>query len=118
VFAPDLAAADSLGAIARAFDEGVPADMVPTWRRFQPYKGRQRSTRRTPPSSSAAMARSRRSSTCWPVAPDRIVALVGQSEVGKSSLARAGVMARLKSQLWPGPTSSWPAALKDNRQPS
>ncbi len=47
--------------------------------------------------------------------PDRIVTLIGDSGVGKSSLARAGVLARLKSQLWPLETGGWPAGLRDSR---
>jgi hypothetical protein len=48
--------------------------------------------------------------------PDRIIALMGQSGVGKSSLARADVVARLKSQAWPQAAGNWLAGrLRDSR---
>jgi hypothetical protein len=33
----------------------------------------------------------------------------------KSSVAQAGVLAALRSQLWPGGHGSWPAELADSR---
>src|SRR5207248_896210 len=40
----------------------------------------------------------------------RLTVLLGNSGVGKSSLAQAGVLAALKRQAWPdsGTTSAWP----------
>ena len=52
-------------------------------------------------------------------APDRLPVLIGNSGVGKSSLAQAGVLAALKRQAWPeeaGGPSAWPAAFQDSRQ--
>jgi formylglycine-generating enzyme required for sulfatase activity len=51
-------------------------------------------------------------------APDKLPVLLGNSGVGKSSLAHAGVLAALKRQAWPegaGATAEWPHALKDSR---
>jgi tetratricopeptide (TPR) repeat protein len=47
--------------------------------------------------------------------PDRIITLLGQSGVGKSSLSRAGIIARLKSQTWPLAGEAWPLTLSDSR---
>jgi hypothetical protein len=51
--------------------------------------------------------------------PDRLPVLIGNSGVGKSSLAKAGALAALKRQAWPeqvdGP-NEWPAVFKDSRQ--
>jgi hypothetical protein len=47
--------------------------------------------------------------------PDRLIALIGNSGVGKSSLAQAGVIGSLKRQRWPGGDQTWPAALRDSR---
>jgi hypothetical protein len=47
--------------------------------------------------------------------PGRLIALIGSSGVGKSSLVAAGVMASLKRQRWPGGDRPWPAALADSR---
>jgi hypothetical protein len=45
----------------------------------------------------------------------RLIALVGNSGVGKSSLVQAGVIGSLKRQRWPNGQDSWPDALKDSR---
>src|SRR5262249_21109957 len=44
-----------------------------------------------------------------------VLALIGNSGVGKSSLMQAGVIASLKRQLWPGTSIGWPKALEDSR---
>src|ERR1700730_564498 len=52
-------------------------------------------------------------------APDRVPLLIGNSGVGKSSLAQAGVLAALKRQAWPEEArtpNSWPAAFHESRQ--
>jgi tetratricopeptide (TPR) repeat protein len=51
-------------------------------------------------------------------APDRIPVLLGNSGVGKSSLAQAGVLASLKRQAWPDSAGAagWPDALRDSRR--
>ena len=46
-------------------------------------------------------ARPSRCSRCSPQAPNRLPVLLGNSGVGKSSLAQAGVLAALKRQAWP-----------------
>jgi formylglycine-generating enzyme required for sulfatase activity len=51
-------------------------------------------------------------------APDRLPVLLGNSGVGKSSLAQAGVLAAFKRQAWPERASTpgaWPAAFRDSR---
>ena len=45
--------------------------------------------------------------------------LIGNSGVGKSSLAQAGILGALKRQAWPeavGQTAPWPAAFHDSRR--
>jgi hypothetical protein len=52
-------------------------------------------------------------------APDRLPVLIGNSGVGKSSLAQAGVLAALKRQAWPaeaGAPSAWPPVFQNSRQ--
>jgi formylglycine-generating enzyme required for sulfatase activity len=49
---------------------------------------------------------------------DRLPVLLGNSGVGKSSLAQAGVMAALKRQAWPEGTNTapeWPHAFQESR---
>jgi formylglycine-generating enzyme required for sulfatase activity len=51
--------------------------------------------------------------------PDRLPILLGNSGVGKSSLAQAGVLAALKRQAWPEDArapSAWPQSFHDSRQ--
>ena len=48
-------------------------------------------------------------------ASGRLMALIGNSGVGKSSLAQAGVIGSLKRQRWPGGQRSWPEALSHSR---
>ena len=48
-------------------------------------------------------------------APDRLPVLLGNSGVGKSSLAQAGVLAALKRQAWPeegGAPNAWPQVFR------
>jgi formylglycine-generating enzyme required for sulfatase activity len=52
-------------------------------------------------------------------APDRLPVLLGNSGVGKSSLAQAGVLAALKRQAWPECTDGapeWPHAFQEGRR--
>jgi hypothetical protein len=53
-------------------------------------------------------------------ARDRLPVLLGNSGVGKSSLAKAGVMAALKRQAWPEEADAsggaWPEAFKESRR--
>jgi hypothetical protein len=50
--------------------------------------------------------------------PDKLPVLLGNSGVGKSSVAQAGVQAALKRQAWPENadiTSEWPHAFRESR---
>jgi len=47
--------------------------------------------------------------------PNEVLMLVGSSGVGKSSVAQAGVIAALRSRLWPGELDHpWPTSLEDS----
>src|SRR5262249_53729870 len=48
-------------------------------------------------------------------APGRLPVLIGNSGVGKSSLAQAGVLAALKRQAWPehGRANAWPPVFQN-----
>src|SRR5215475_8069267 len=53
------------------------------------------------------------------VAADRLPVLLGNSGVGKSSLAQAGVLAALKRQVWPEGVDTapeWPHAFQESRR--
>jgi WD40 repeat protein len=51
--------------------------------------------------------------------PDKLPVLLGNSGVGKSSLAQAGILAAITRQGWPeadGSSEPWPAAFSDSRR--
>ena len=51
--------------------------------------------------------------------PDKVCILLGNSGVGKSSLAQAGVLAALVRQAWPetiGTPNPWPVVFQDSRR--
>ena len=87
IVAVDPASEDSLTAIERALADSPASDANPAWSRFQPYKGLPALHE-----ADAAFFFGRDAETAAILQliarrPDRIVALVGQSGVGKSSLA-------------------------------
>jgi TIR domain len=52
-------------------------------------------------------------------APSQLLILLGNSGVGKSSVAQAGVLAALKRQAWPdeaGAPGEWPQAFQESRR--
>jgi TIR domain len=115
IFALDLTGTPALLAIENALSAVPAAEVVAPWRRFQPYTGLPALTERD-----AAFFYGRDKETAEVLdllgrARGRIVTLIGQSGVGKSSLIMAGVLSRLKSQLWPIEGAAWPAGLKDSR---
>ena len=58
-------------------------------------------------------------SSALAAAPDRLPVLLGNSGVGKSSLAQAGVLAALKRQAWPEGADTapeWPHAFQESRR--
>lgn len=104
-----------LDGILAALDGSVAPDAAPLWRLTNPYRGLPAMR-----SEDAAYFFGREAITAeildtLRLKPDRIIALVGNSGVGKSSIAQAGVLAALRSRLWPGdPDRAWPAALADS----
>jgi hypothetical protein len=105
--------------VARLFDAGTGSGTRPgeLWRYTAPYRGL------------AAMAEAdsdfffgRAKETVQVLKalekePDKLVMLFGNSGVGKSSLAQAGVLAALVRQAWPqGTESRWPRAFNEGRR--
>lgn len=115
IFALDLTSETALRAIDNAL-QAFPIDRVEEpWRRFQPYKG-------LPAFGTTDAAfffgREKELGDILELLSrkrGRIVTLIGQSGVGKSSLVFAGILSRLKSQLPPIDGIAWPAGLKDSR---
>jgi hypothetical protein len=107
--------------IARLFDAASGSGSSPSelWRHTFPYRGLEAMEEKD---SDYFFGRERETIDVLSVlasAPDRLPVLIGNSGVGKSSLAQAGVLAALKRQTWPEeahPPSKWPAVFQDSRQ--
>jgi formylglycine-generating enzyme required for sulfatase activity len=101
---------------AAAGGGGLPSDL---WRHTAPYRGL---TAMTEADSDFFFGRGRETVdvlSALASTPDRLPLLIGNSGVGKSSLAQAGVLAALKRQAWPeeaGAPNAWPQAFEDSRQ--
>jgi conflict system STAND superfamily ATPase/TIR domain-containing protein len=118
IITPDPA---SEAAIARLFDAASGRGSSPgeRWRYTSPYRGLEAMEEKD---SEYFFGRKRETVDVLSAlagAPDRLPVLIGNSGVGKSSLAQAGVLAALKRQAWPedaGAPKAWPAAFQDSRQ--
>jgi formylglycine-generating enzyme required for sulfatase activity len=107
--------------IARIFDavSGRGTSPGELWRYTSPYRGLEAMEEKD---SDYFFGRSRETTEVLSAlagAPDRLPVLIGNSGVGKSSLAQAGVLASLKRQAWPeevGAAKAWPAMFQNSRQ--
>ena len=115
--AKDVGTGELLTRIGVALD-GVEAgpDAVPLWRETNPYRGLHAME-----SSDAAFFFGREALTGDLLErlrgrPDKVQLLVGNSGTGKSSIVEAGVVAALRSQVWPGDLDRpWPDDMADSR---
>jgi formylglycine-generating enzyme required for sulfatase activity len=103
--------------IARIFDAatgrgGRPSEL---WRYTSPYRGLEAMEEKD---SDYFFGRTRETIEALEAvqAQGRLPILIGNSGVGKSSLAQAGVLAALKRQGWPDKTRAWPAVFNNSRQ--
>jgi formylglycine-generating enzyme required for sulfatase activity len=108
-------APDPLGKIVTALQTGEVARPPEPWRAINPYRGLVALEEQD---ADFFFGRARETGEVLDkivTAPGRLLALVGKSGVGKSSLMQAGVIGSLKRQRWPGGQRPWPATLKDSR---
>jgi formylglycine-generating enzyme required for sulfatase activity len=107
--------------IARLFDaaSGVGASPGELWRYTAPYRGLSAMEEKD---SDYFFGRGRETVEvirALEIAPGKLPILLGNSGVGKSSLAQAGVVAALKRQAWPeegGRSNAWPHVFEDSRR--
>ncbi len=106
--------------IARIFDaaSGRGAGPPELWRHASPYRGLEAMEEED---SDYFFGRSRETVETLEAlgALGRLPVLIGNSGVGKSSLAQAGVLAALKRQAWPDDAHAsrpWPAVFQNSRQ--
>jgi formylglycine-generating enzyme required for sulfatase activity len=106
--------------IARIFDAatGVGGRPSELWRYASPYRGLEAMEEKD---SDYFFGRTRETIEALDAlaAQGRLLVLIGNSGVGKSSLAQAGVLAALKRQAWPDKaraSAAWPAAFQNSRQ--
>jgi formylglycine-generating enzyme required for sulfatase activity len=118
IITPDPASEKCLGMVidATAGAGGLPSDL---WRHTAPYRGL---AAMTEADSDFFFGRGRETVhvlSALASAADRLPVLIGNSGVGKSSLAQAGVLAALKRQAWPeeaGAPNAWPQPFENSRQ--
>ena len=118
IVSPDLSSEKD---IARIFDavSGGGSSPGELWRYTSPYRGLEAMKEED---SDYYFGRKRETVEILSAlagAPDRLPILIGNSGVGKSSLAQAGVLASLKRQAWPEDAqapNAWPVAFADSRQ--
>ena len=100
---------------AAAGGGGVPSEL---WRHTAPYRGL---AAMTEADSDFFFGRGRETVdvlSALIAGHDRLPVLIGNSGVGKSSLAQAGVLAALKRQAWPeegDAPNAWPQAFEESR---
>jgi len=107
--------------IARLFDAASGSSARPgeLWRYTAPYRGLVAMEEKD---SDYFFGRERETVEALNVlaaAPDKIPLLLGNSGVGKSSVAQAGVLAALRRQAWPDTAEGaggWPAVFDDSRR--
>ena len=107
--------------VARLFDAAAGSGVRPgeLWRYTQPYRGLAAMTEKDSDYFFGREEKTVEVTKLLAVAPGQLVILLGNSGVGKSSVAQAGVMATLKRQDWPERAyapSEWPHAFGESRR--
>src|SRR5262245_21822491 len=107
--------------VARLFDAvaGSGTRLGELWRYTSPYRGLAAMEEKDSDYFFGRMRETVDVLSALSAAPDRLPVLLGNSGVGKSSLAKAGVLAALKRQAWPGGVDApgtWPRVFEESRR--
>jgi len=108
-------APDPLAMIVAALEARETAKPLEPWRAINPYRGLVALEEQD---ADFFFGRDRETAEILDkitAASGRLIALIGNSGVGKSSLVQAGVIGSLKRQRWPGGQHPWPEALSQSR---
>jgi formylglycine-generating enzyme required for sulfatase activity len=117
IISPDPASEKSIGQVIEAVAGGgaLPGEL---WRHTAPYRGL---AAMTEADSDYFFGRTRETVEvirALEAYPDKLPVLLGNSGVGKSSLAQAGVLAAFVREAWPETTEApgpWPQAFRESR---
>ena len=102
--------------IVAALDQTPAPEEIAPWRQLTPYRGLLAMETQDAAYFFGRELLTTRILGAMAMAPNRLHVLVGNSGVGKSSVALAGVIGSLRSQLWPSEHAQpWPEALADSR---
>jgi formylglycine-generating enzyme required for sulfatase activity len=107
--------------LGRLFEATTTADSQPVelWRYTSPYRGFEAMQEKDSDYFFGRKDKTVEVLAALAIVPRRLPLLIGNSGVGKSSLAQAGVLAALKRQAWPDDTAApgpWPVLFQDSRQ--
>jgi formylglycine-generating enzyme required for sulfatase activity len=107
--------------VARLFEAAAGGGSTPgeLWRYTSPYRGLEAMEEKDSDYFFGRAGETVKVLSVLAGARDRLPVLIGNSGVGKSSLAQAGVLAALKRQAWPeqaGAPNAWPATFENSRQ--
>lgn len=106
-------------AVARLLDgaSGAASGPAELWRHARPYLGLLAMTEADSDYFFGREAETAATLGALADTPESVALLIGNSGVGKSSLAQAGVIAALKRQAWPAQTiSPWPTRFSESRR--
>jgi formylglycine-generating enzyme required for sulfatase activity len=116
IVTPDPASEQS---IARLLDAAQGAGSTPgqLWRLTAPYRGLAAMTEADADFFFGRVGKTVEVINTLEAGPDKLPILLGNSGVGKSSLAQAGVLSCLRRQSWPETANAgaWPAVFRDSR---
>jgi formylglycine-generating enzyme required for sulfatase activity len=107
--------------VARLLDAASGSGVRPgeLWRYTQPYRGLAAMTEKDSDYFFGREEKTVEVLKTLGAAPDQLSILLGNSGVGKSSVAQAGVLAALKRQAWPEGADAppeWPQAFQESRR--
>ncbi len=115
VMSPEPSAPEPLARIIAALSDSDEQAPVEPWRLVDPYRGLQSLDEQDSDFFFGREAETAGILDAIAEAPGQLLTLIGNSGVGKSSLAKAGVLGALKAMRAPE-GKPWPARLADSRQ--